>query len=79
LHEKSGLSFVEVFVDVPIEVAESRDPKGLYQKARKGEIKDFTGINAPYEAPQSPDVHIRTDILGISESVNVYQFELGNL
>ncbi|SDW35599.1 bifunctional enzyme CysN/CysC [Amycolatopsis xylanica] len=55
-HEEAGLSFVEVFVDTPLEVCESRDPKGLYAKARKGEISDFTGINAPYEAPVSPDV-----------------------
>ena len=50
--------FVEVFVDTPLEVCESRDPKGLYKKARAGEIKGFTGIDAPYEAPESPEIHL---------------------
>jgi adenylylsulfate kinase-like enzyme len=50
--------FVEVFVDAPLEVCESRDPKGLYQKARAGLIKDFTGIHAPYESPESPEIHL---------------------
>ncbi len=51
--------FLEVFVDTPIEVCESRDPKGLYQKARAGEIKDFTGVNAPYEAPENPEITLK--------------------
>jgi len=50
--------FVEVFIDTPLEICESRDPKGLYKKARAGEIKGFTGIDAPYEAPFSPEVHL---------------------
>ena len=50
--------FIEVFVDTPIEICESRDPKGLYKKARAGEIKNFTGINAPYEAPAKPEIHL---------------------
>ena len=50
--------FVEVFVDTPIEICEKRDPKGLYKKARAGEIKGFTGIDAPYEAPQNPEIHL---------------------
>ncbi len=53
--------FVEVFVDTPIEVCEQRDPKGLYEKARKGEIKGFTGIDAPYEAPEKPEIHLAGD------------------
>lgn len=48
--------FVEVFIDTPIEECEKRDPKGLYQKARQGDIKDFTGIDSPYEAPESPEL-----------------------
>ena len=48
--------FIEVFVNVPLEVAEARDPKGLYKKARSGEIKHFTGIDSPYEAPLHPDL-----------------------
>lgn len=50
--------FIEVFVDTPLEVCEQRDPKGLYKKARSGEIKHFTGIDSTYEAPQSPEVHL---------------------
>ena len=50
--------FVEVFVDTPIEICEQRDPKGLYKKARAGEIKGFTGIDAPYEAPLKPEIHL---------------------
>ena len=61
--------FVEVFIDTPIEICESRDVKGLYKKARAGEIADFTGVNAPYEAPLSPDVHIRTAGNSIEESL----------
>ncbi|KAF1817493.1 adenylyl-sulfate kinase [Eremomyces bilateralis CBS 781.70] len=63
------LPFVEVFVDVPIEVAEQRDPKGLYKKARAGEIKEFTGISAPYEAPENPEIHLRSDQLSVEEAV----------
>lgn len=59
LHEKDGLPFVEVFVDVPVDIAEKRDPKGLYKKAREGIIKEFTGISAPYEAPEKPEIHLK--------------------
>lgn len=75
LHEKSGqgedqpLAFVEVYVDIPIEVAEQRDPKGLYKKARAGEIKDFTGISAPYEAPEKPELVIKTHENSVEECV----------
>jgi len=58
-----------VYVDVPIEIAEKRDPKGLYKKARDGIIKEFTGITAPYEAPENPDIHIRADKTSVEESV----------
>jgi len=61
--------FIEIFVNAPIEVCESRDTKGLYLKARKGEIKEFTGIDAPYEIPTHPAIEIRTDLLTIEESV----------
>ena len=60
IHQQAGLPFYEVFVDVPLEVAEARDPKGLYAKARAGEIPDFTGVSAPYEAPLSPDLLLRS-------------------
>jgi adenylyl-sulfate kinase len=56
LHEAAGLDFVEVFVDTPIEVCEERDPKGLYKKARAGELTGFTGIDDPYEAPLAPEL-----------------------
>lgn len=69
LHEKAGLGFIEVFVDAPLSVVEQRDPKGLYKKARAGEIKDFTGISAPYEAPENPEVHIKTDECDVTEAV----------
>ena len=62
-------NFVEIFVTTSLEECERRDVKGLYKKARAGEIKDFTGVNAPYEAPDSPDVEIVTDGLSIEECV----------
>lgn len=62
-------NFVEVFVDAPIEVCEQRDVKGLYKKARAGEVKNFTGIDSPYEAPSQPDVHIPTHQLSIEQSM----------
>lgn len=65
----SPLPFIEVFVDVPIEEAEKRDPKGLYKKAKAGEIKEFTGISAPYEAPEKPEVHIRSEKTSVEEAV----------
>jgi bifunctional enzyme CysN/CysC len=52
--------FVEVFVDTPLADCERRDPKGLYAKARRGELKNFTGIDSPYEAPQAPEIHLQT-------------------
>ncbi|MEQ1787584.1 MAG: adenylyl-sulfate kinase [Acidimicrobiales bacterium] len=59
LHAEAGLPFFEVFVDTPIELCEQRDPKGLYAKARAGEITGFTGIDDPYEAPGSPELVLR--------------------
>ena len=56
IHDAVGLPFVEVYVDTPLEVCEARDPKGLYAKARAGEITGFTGIDDPYEPPQAPDL-----------------------
>jgi adenylylsulfate kinase len=60
LHQDAGLRFVEVFVDTPIEVCEVRDPKGLYGKARRGELKGFTGIDDPYEPPSNPEIIVKT-------------------
>ena len=64
----NGETFVEVYVDAPLNVCEQRDPKGLYAKARAGEIKEFTGISAPYEAPEKPEVVLNTDKLTVEES-----------
>ena len=61
--------FLEVFVDAPLDVCESRDVKGLYKKARAGQIPNFTGISAPYEAPENPDMHVRTGIRSVEECV----------
>ena len=68
LHEAAGLPFLEIFVDVPLDVAESRDPKGLYKKARAGEISDFTGIHQPYEPPEAPELRLPTSELSLQES-----------
>ncbi|MGF1697494.1 adenylyl-sulfate kinase [Vibrio lamellibrachiae] len=59
--------FLEVFIDTPLEVCESRDPKGLYKKARAGEIKHFTGIDSAYEAPTSPEIHVKTASQSVEE------------
>jgi len=57
-HQQAGLGFIEVFVDAPLEVCEQRDPKGLYARARAGELSDMTGIDSPYEPPESPDLRL---------------------
>ncbi|HWH21532.1 MAG TPA: adenylyl-sulfate kinase, partial [Solirubrobacterales bacterium] len=62
LHESAGIPFYEVFVDTPLEECERRDPKGLYAKARAGEIKDLTGVGSPYEAPEKPDLVTSPDL-----------------
>ncbi len=61
--------FIEIFVDAPIEVCEARDPKGMYKKAREGLIKDFTGIDSPYEKPEAAEVIIKSDFQTIDEEV----------
>lgn len=67
--------FLEIYVNAPLEVCEARDVKGLYKKARKGEIKDFSGIDSPYEAPDQPDLEIRTAEMSIEEAIErVYEF-----
>ncbi len=62
-------NFIEVYVNAPLEVCEQRDTKGLYKKARRGEIKNFTGIDAPFEPPKNPDIEVRTDLLTVEEAV----------
>jgi len=75
-----GGEFIEVFIDTPIAVCEQRDPKGLYRKARAGEIKDFTGIDSAYEAPENPAIHIDTankSIAQCAQQVVNYLIEQG--
>ena len=55
--------FLEVYVDTPLDVAEARDPKGLYRKARRGELRNFTGIDSPYEPPENPEIRLDTTAL----------------
>ena len=62
--------FLEVFIDTPLEVCESRDPKGLYQKARTGEIPNFTGISSPYEAPANPEIRLKTNEMSVEEAAS---------
>ena len=70
--------FIEVYCDCSIEVCESRDPKGIYQKARKGEIPHFTGISSPYEVPEKPELTIKTDKQSLNESVQkIVEYLLG--
>jgi adenylylsulfate kinase len=71
LHEQAGLEFIEVHVDCSLAVAEERDPKGLYKKARAGEIKNFTGIDDPYEAPKNPEIHLHTDKTTLEQEVQI--------
>ena len=66
---EGNAEFIEVFVEAPLEVCETRDPKSLYKKARAGEIRDFTGIGAPYEAPEDPEIVVHTDEQTVDESV----------
>lgn len=74
--------FVEVFVDAPIDICQDRDPKGLYTKAARGEIKQFTGIDSPYEIPEKAEVHIKAGEVSVAEAVNQllsYLHEIGAL
>jgi adenylylsulfate kinase len=64
-------NYLEVFVDTPLEVCEQRDVKGLYKRARAGEVKNFTGIDSPYEVPEHPDVVIKTDQLSVEQSLEL--------
>ncbi|MEE8057555.1 MAG: adenylyl-sulfate kinase [Pseudomonadales bacterium] len=71
LHEQAGMQFIEIYVDVPLDVAESRDPKGLYKKARAGEIPNFTGISDPYEEPLNAEVVLNSAEMSLEEEVDV--------
>ncbi len=69
IHDASGLVFLEVFVDAPLSVCEARDPKGLYRRARAGELRGLTGVDDPYEAPTHPDLVVATADLGPGDAV----------
>lgn len=69
LHKEAGIPFIECYVEVPLAIAEDRDPKGLYKKARAGEIKGFTGIDDPYEAPENAELVLHTGDESLEESV----------
>ena len=71
LHKEAGMDFIEVYVDVPLGVAESRDPKGLYKKARAGEIKNFTGIDDPYEAPERAEITLNSAEMSLEQEVDI--------
>ncbi len=66
-HDAAGIPFFEVYLATPLPVCEARDPKGLYAKARSGEVPDFTGISAPYEAPEHPDLTVDTSVMTLDE------------
>jgi adenylylsulfate kinase len=74
--QMEGIPFIEVYVNAPLEVCEGRDPKGLYQKARRGEIAGFTGLDDPYEPPLSPDVECHTDRESVEACVQRVLLEL---
>ncbi len=76
LHDDWKLPFLEAYIDAPLEVAESRDPKGLYRKARAGEIRDFTGIHQPYEVPEQAEVVVDSGSLAIDASAELVVAEL---
>ena len=80
----AGSRFCEIYIEANVETCEDRDPKGLYEKAKSGEIRNFTGISAPYEAPLQPDLVVNTQQLSIEESLDLlldfveHQCELGD-
>lgn len=77
IHARAGLRFFEVYMDTPLSVCESRDPKGLYKKARAGQIPQFTGIDSPYEAPKNPDLRLKSAEHGIADCVSACERLLG--
>jgi len=76
IHYNASLPFLEVFIDAPLKVVQERDPKGLYKKVAEGKIKNFTGVDAPYEVPEAPEVHIQTAETSVSEAANIIMRKL---
>ena len=77
LHEEAGIPFLEIFTDTPIGVCEERDPKGLYRRARSGELKLFTGVDDPYEAPLNPEIILRPQRMSAPECALIVMQDLG--
>ena len=77
LHEEADIPFLEIFTDTPIDVCEKRDPKGLYRRARSGEVKMFTGVDDPYEVPKNAEVRINTTDLTPDEAAQEILLYLG--
>merc|ERR1719323_1696957 len=79
IHRNASLPFLEVFIDAPLKVVQERDPKGLYKKVAEGKIKNFTGVDAPYEIPEAPEVHIKTAETSIKEAANIIMRKLDSV
>ncbi len=71
VHDNDDMAFLEVYVECALDEAEKRDPKGLYKKARAGEIKNFTGIDDPYEEPLNPEIHLHSDTMSLEQEVEM--------
>ena len=76
IHQKEDLPFIEIFMNTPLDICEERDPKQLYEKARRGEIKNFTGIDSPYEKPEEPEIIIQADTTPEQNAEYLYNFLL---
>jgi len=79
IHANASLPFFEVFVDAPLKVVQERDPKGLYKKVAEGKIKGFTGVDAPYDVPEAPEVHIKTAETSVLQAVNIIMQKLDSV
>merc|ERR1719433_2307188 len=79
IHINASLPFLEVYIDAPLSVVQQRDPKGLYKKVAEGKIKGFTGVDAPYEAPEAPEVHIKTAETPVTEAANIIMRKLDSV
>ena len=78
IHQQNDINFYECFINSTLEVCEGRDVKGLYKKARAGEIKNFTGISDPYEPPEQPELDVRTDQLSLDQAVDFVLKRMGD-
>merc|ERR1740116_231623 len=79
IHHNASLPFLEVFIDAPLAVVQERDPKGLYKKVAEGKLKNFTGVDAPYEVPEAPEVHIKTAETSVIEAANIIMRKLDSV